>query len=358
MDSRYLHPDVDDIYSQLDSAMEQPTYDSVIFESNKPVLESELNEMQAISNANIKNISAICAGGECALVLAPNATFTAKTIHGRYVNYVRIFIKNGFILHRGHLIRLTSGTNKDEYDNIATAEYINIDFDDEPLIDDRISIETTKRRKYKITLSSTENDASIVFYKMEDDKFAFMLPIIDLRSKNNVILYNEYEQVDCKIPYMIGENLIGDLKNRYTKVYMGGYNKYNAEDLFEFGAGNVNKRYNIISWTSNSLKIEIDGGASPNSVLRICNSTRIPGIEIVAEDRDHHNKSLEIKFDTLLTNGNEYACLCSNIQLGKTDNMSSTVITGDLTVRDNKGKSTTFASLLSRIKVIENKLGI
>lgn len=265
MDSRYLHPDVDDIYSQLDSAMEQPTYDGVIFESDKPVLESELNEMQAISNANIKNISAICAGDECALVLAPNATFIAETTSSKYNNYVRVLIENGFILHRGHLIRLTnSATNKNKYDKtisdaVATVEYISIDFDDEPLTDDRIGIETTKRRKYKITLGNTENDTNIAFYKMEDNKFAFMLPIIDLRSKNNVILHpHEYRQVGCRIPYMIGENLIGDLKNSYTKVYMGGYNDYNAEDLFEFGAGNVNKRYNIISWTNNSLKVNTD----------------------------------------------------------------------------------------------------
>lgn len=349
MNSRYLHPDVDDIYSQLDSAMEQPTYDGVIFESDKPVLESELNEMQAISNANIKNISAICAG-ECALVLAPNATFIAETTSSKY-NYVRVLIENGFILHRGHLIRLTnSTTNKNRYDKtisdaVATVEYISIDFDDEPLTDDRIGIETTKRRKYKITLGNTENDTNIAFYKMEDNKFAFMLPIIDLRSKNNVILHpHEYRQVGCKIPHMIGNNLIGDFGDS-TKVYMGEYNEYDKDDLFEFGVGTPTERRNIISWTDNSLKIDIKGKNASVSRLMIHDSTRQTGdIEISVESEDGSYKMIDIKCRSLSVYSEDFATLCDITQLGK-DTDSITNVYGTLRVIDSNGDVTNFSEL-------------
>lgn len=348
MDSRYLHPDVDDIYSQLNISMEQPTYDGVIFKSDKPVLETELNEIQAISNANIKNISAICAGCDYALVLAPNALFFTCTTQSKYNNYLEIIMENCFILYRGHLAKLVNNedntyTKYHINDTISSVEYINISYDDEPLVDDRIGVETTKRRKYKIT--PTSNDTGIVLYKVEDGKFKFMLPIIDLRSKNNILLHpKKYEQIECKIPHMIGNNLIGDFGDS-TKVYMGEYNEYDKDDLFEFGVGTPTERRNIISWTDNSLKIDIKGKNASVNRLMIHNSTRQTGdIEISVKSEDGSYKMTDIKCRSLSVYSEDFATLCDITQLGK-DIDSTTNVYGTLRVIDSNGNVTNFSEL-------------
>lgn len=347
MDSRYLHPDVDDIYSQLNISMEQPIYDGVIFKSDKPVLETELNEIQAISNANIKNISAICAGCDYALVLAPNALFFTYMTPSKYNNYLEIIMENCFILYRGHLAKLVNNEDntytKYINDTISSVEYIDISYDDEPLIDDRIGVETTKRRKYKIT--PTSNDTGIVLYKVEDGKFKFMLPIIDLRSKNNILLHpKKYEQIECKIPHMIGNNLIGDFGDS-TKVYMGEYNEYDKDDLFEFGVGTPTERRNIISWTDNSLKIDIKGKNASVSRLMIHDSTRQTGdIEISVESEDGSYKMIDIKCRSLSVYSEDFATLCDITQLGK-DTDSITNVYGTLRVIDSNGDVTNFSEL-------------
>lgn len=255
---------------------EKTSFSSVVFGAEKPVLETELNEMQQIISTKLNRVIRTLGYGIYANS-TDSITFNASTMT-LTVKDVFIIDRNGFIAYldsasvvmsaensiayfKMQESEATSSTSLKNYGNTNGASLTN------PIKDTRVGVETSRRKVITYTLisgssfptsTSTERYISVGSYNAETSEFVFeAFGPKDINIKNSITMGRRPNTVVGARSTALGYNSTVTNTNSFASGYgntvngaqsasFGSLNTCTGDSSFVAGYNNLAKNYQFV----------------------------------------------------------------------------------------------------------------